>query len=148
MRKINFYFLSGVLASALLVGGFALTNAQSYDNEIVISKVEKDDQTESKPKKKLTKAERDYALQKFITAVNIVENNFVSDLNTDEIIDKAISGMLSNLDAHSAYLQKKDYEDLMTKTSGSFSGIGIQIDRKSTRLNSSHNIQSRMPSSA
>lgn len=133
MKKFNLYFLSGVLSSALLIGGFALSQSYGLNkSDMIVASAEPN--TESKPKKKLTKAERDYALQKFITAVNIVENNYVSDVNTDEIIDKAISGMLSNLDAHSAYLQKKDYEDLRTKTSGSFGGVGIQIGMKDGAL--------------
>ncbi|MWV61764.1 PDZ domain-containing protein [Helicobacter saguini] len=138
MKKFNFYILSGVLSSALLVGGFALTQSEnlgfSKGENIQVIAANDDKQDSKTPKKKLTKAERDYALQKFMAAVNVVENNYVSDLDTAEVIDKAISGMLSNLDAHSAYLQQKDYEDLKTKTSGSFSGIGIQIGIKDGAL--------------
>lgn len=142
MKKLNFYILSGVLSSALLVGGFAITQSENLgltkDNfhaqNIQTIAANTNEKADSKPKKKLTKAERDYALQKFMMAVNVVENNYVSDLDTAEIIDKAISGMLSNLDAHSAYLKAKDYEDLKTKTSGSFSGIGIQIGVKDGAL--------------
>jgi carboxyl-terminal processing protease len=38
-----------------------------------------------------------------------------------------MSGMLSNLDPHSAYLDKDDLKDLQTVTTGKFGGIGIEI---------------------
>ncbi|RDU67107.1 peptidase S41 [Helicobacter didelphidarum] len=138
MKKMNFYFLSGIVSSALLVGGFGITQAHnigmSFENNHNMIVAQAEPNTDTKSKKKLSRAEKDQAIQKFMSAVSLVENNYVSDLDTSEIIDKAISGMLSNLDAHSAYLQKKDYEDLRAKTSGSFSGIGIQIGIKDGAL--------------
>ena len=133
MRKLNFYILSGVLSSALLIGGcgFVLADDIPASNDVVVADATKD---VAKPKKKLSRAERDMAIQKFMNAVNIVESSYVSDVQADEIIDKAISGMLSNLDAHSAFLPKKEYEDLRTKTSGSFSGIGITVGMKDGAL--------------
>lgn len=141
-KKFNFYLLSGILSSALLVGGCAVS--QSYliadssgyptsMGDVALSDAKSLD-TDNKPKKKLSKADRDKAFQRFLRAVNIVENGYVSDVDANEIIDKAISGLLNNLDAHSAYLQKKDYEDLRTKTSGSFSGIGITVGMKDGAL--------------
>ncbi|RDU71239.1 S41 family peptidase [Helicobacter aurati] len=134
-KKINIYLLSGILSSALLVGGFGIS--QSYDisqslNNAIATQDKHDNS--SKPKRKLSRAERDKAFQRFLHAVNIVENSYVNDIDANEIINKAISGLLSNLDAHSAYLQKKDYEDLRTKTSGSFSGIGITVGMKDGAL--------------
>lgn len=134
MKKLNFYMLSGVLSSALLVCGFGVLQAQSISNKTQISIAQATQTTQQPQKKKLTQAERDRALQRFMSAVNLVESSYVSDVDANEIIDKAISGMLSNLDAHSAYLPPKDYEDLRAKTSGSFSGIGITVGMKDGAL--------------
>ena len=49
-------------------------------------------------------------------------------------MDKAISGLLINLDAHSAYLPSKDFQELKIQTDGEFSGIGIQIALKDGAL--------------
>lgn len=70
-------------------------------------------------------------LRKVIVAI---EDYYVDDINIHEIIDKAISGLLSNLDAHSAYLTPKDFADLKVQTDGEFSGIGIQIALKDGAL--------------
>lgn len=134
MKKINFYILSGVLSSALLVGGFGALQAQNIENQTQIHVAQQTLPAQQPQKKKLTQAERDKALQRFMAAVNIVESSYVSNVDTNEIIDKAISGMLSNLDAHSAYLPQKDFEDLRAKTSGSFSGIGITVGMKDGAL--------------
>lgn len=126
--------LSGFLSSALIIGGFGVLQAQNTSEQTQIRIAQKEPNIQKSQKKKLTQAERDVALQRFMAAVNLVENSYVSDVDANEIIDKAISGMLSNLDAHSAYLPKKDYDDLRTKTSGSFSGIGITVGMKDGAL--------------
>lgn len=134
MKKLNLYMLSGVLSSVLLVGGFGVLQAQNIGEQTQIRIAESTQSPQTHQKKKLTQAERDRALQRFMSAVNLVESSYVSDVDANEIIDKAISGMLSNLDAHSAYLPAKDYEDLKAKTSGSFSGIGITVGMKDGAL--------------
>lgn len=138
MKNLNFYMLSGIVSSALLMSGFGIMQAHNFglsldaNDRIVVAQATPN--TGTQQKKKLTKAERDRAMQRFMNAVNIVESSYVNDVDTNDVIDKAISGMLSNLDAHSAYLQKKDYEDLRAKTSGSFSGIGITVGMKDGAL--------------
>lgn len=113
-KKINFCVLSGVLSSLLLFSGASFLNADA-----------------SKPKAKENRAA---SLERLTHAIGVVQNSYVSDISIDEIVDKAISGLMSNLDAHSAYLQKKDFEDLKTITTGSFSGIGISVGMKEGAL--------------
>jgi carboxyl-terminal processing protease len=47
----------------------------------------------------------------------------------EELVDAAIRGMASNLDAYSSYLEDENLEDLQEKTQGSFVGIGVVINR-------------------
>ena len=64
----------------------------------------------------------------------IVEENYVDELSFDEIANKAIDGLLSNLDAHSTYLNKKKFDDLRANTDGEFGGIGITVGLKDGAL--------------
>ena len=52
------------------------------------------------------------AYNKLRKVIGTVEKYYVDELTLNEIVDKAIDGMLSNLDAHSAYLDEKKYNDL------------------------------------
>ncbi len=48
--------------------------------------------------------------------IGTIENYYVDELTLDEIVNKAIEGLLSNLDAHSAYLDEKKFEELRIQT--------------------------------
>ncbi len=70
------------------------------------------------------------AYEKFVTVVNIVESYYVNKLDTTQIINKALKGLLPNLDPHSSYLDKKGYKQLKIETTGEFGGLGIVIGMK------------------
>ncbi len=74
------------------------------------------------------------ALKKFSTIINTVEQNYVDKLEADEIIKKAMNGLLTNLDAHSSYLDKKQYKEMTIKTSGEFGGLGITVGMRDGAL--------------
>lgn len=74
------------------------------------------------------------AVAKFTKVVNTVERYYVDPLNIEEIINKAIAGLLSNLDAHSAYLDKKHYKELQIQTRGEFGGLGITVGMRDGAL--------------
>ena len=74
------------------------------------------------------------AYNKLRKVIGTVEKYYVDELTLNEIVDKAIDGMLSNLDAHSAYLDEKKYNDLKIQTDGQFGGIGITIALKEHAL--------------
>ena len=79
-------------------------------------------------KKQQTKeASRLEALAKFTKVISIVEQYNVDDITIEELMDKALEGMLSNLDAHSNYLKQKDYKKLKVQTQGEFGGLGITV---------------------
>ncbi len=70
------------------------------------------------------------AYKKFVKVVNIIEAYYVDKLNMATIINKALKGLLPNLDPHSSYLDKKAYKDLKVMTTGEFGGLGIVISLK------------------
>ena len=69
-------------------------------------------------------------LETFANVLAIVQKNYVEPVTTKRLIDGAITGMLSSLDPHSAYLTPELYRDLEVETRGSFGGLGIEITIK------------------
>lgn len=74
------------------------------------------------------------ALEKYSKTLSIVQQYYVDDENITDLIDKSISGMLSNLDAHSSFLNEKDFEDMKIQTNGEFGGLGITVGMKDGAL--------------
>jgi carboxyl-terminal processing protease len=66
-------------------------------------------------------------LKLFTEVIEIVQKNYVDDVDSKELIEKAIQGMVRGLDPHSALLPPDAFEDLSIDTKGEFTGIGIHI---------------------
>ena len=66
-------------------------------------------------------------LKLFIDVIDLIEKNYVDEVDTKEVIPKAIQGMLQSLDPHSALLPPEAFEELQVDTKGEFGGIGIVI---------------------
>jgi carboxyl-terminal processing protease len=66
-------------------------------------------------------------LQIFSDVLDIVKENYVQEVQSKELVEGAISGMLRTLDPHSSYLDPDAYKELQVETKGSFGGIGIEI---------------------
>ena len=74
---------------------------------------------------------QDYeSLEAFSNILSIVKKNYVEDVETKNLVNGAINGMLSSLDPHSAYLTPELYKDLQSDTQGRFGGLGIEITVK------------------
>jgi carboxyl-terminal processing protease len=73
-------------------------------------------------------------LQTFANVLAIVQKNYVEPVSTKRLVNGAITGMLSSLDPHSAYLTPDLYRDLEVETRGSFGGLGIEITVKNDVL--------------
>ncbi|MDT8404427.1 S41 family peptidase [Sulfuriflexus sp.] len=66
-------------------------------------------------------------LRVFTEVFEKIKNDYVEDRSDKELIESAISGMLSNLDPHSAYLNEDAFKELQVGTTGRFGGLGIEI---------------------
>lgn len=66
-------------------------------------------------------------LKIFTDVIDILEKNYVEEVDTKEMINKAIEGMVHSLDPHSQLLPPEAYEELHIDTEGEFGGIGIVI---------------------
>ena len=74
---------------------------------------------------------QDYeTLETFTNILSIVKKNYVEDVETKNLVNGAINGMLSSLDPHSAYLTPDLYKELQMDTQGRFGGLGIEITVK------------------
>jgi carboxyl-terminal processing protease len=71
---------------------------------------------------------------KFTKVLDIVEEYDVDEISVEELIDKALDGMMKNLDAHSNYMKEKDYKNLQIQTKGEFGGLGITVGMKDGAL--------------
>ncbi|MCI4405724.1 MAG: S41 family peptidase [Sulfuricurvum sp.] len=86
------------------------------------------------PTEASVEASRLQSLAKFTKVLGIVEQYNVDGLTVDQLIDKALQGMLSNLDAHSTYMDKKSYDSLKSQTDGEFGGLGITVGMRDNAL--------------
>ncbi len=73
-------------------------------------------------------------LRLFTDVIAEIENNYVETVETKELIEKAIEGMVHSLDPHSSFLPPEAFDDLQTETKGEFGGIGIVITMRDKRL--------------
>lgn len=74
------------------------------------------------------------ALDKYTKTLALIEQYYVEDQNITDLINKSISGLLSNLDAHSSFLDEKGLNDMKMQTSGEFGGLGITVGMKDNAL--------------
>ncbi|MDR2787307.1 MAG: S41 family peptidase [Candidatus Accumulibacter sp.] len=66
-------------------------------------------------------------LRTFAEIFNAIKRGYVEPVEDKKLITHAISGMLSNLDPHSAYLDEEAFKDLQTATQGEFGGLGLEV---------------------
>lgn len=67
-------------------------------------------------------------LTTFSSVLQMVRDYYVEDVNSEELIDAAIKGLLLELDPHSAYLDKERFEGITEQHQGEYHGIGIHFD--------------------
>jgi len=65
----------------------------------------------------------------FAKVYAITKNFYVESVTDTKLMKGAVSGMLSNLDPHSTYLDQNDFKQLTEMTTGSFAGLGIEVSR-------------------
>ena len=114
IKKSKKVILAGVISTitaAYLFGSFA----QAKDT--------------SKPAPSTAK-EKLEAYIKFTQILNVIEKEYVDEVNTTDLVDKALKGLMTNLDAHSTFMDTKSYKDLSVQTKGEFGGLGISVGMK------------------
>jgi len=113
-KKIIATGLLSTLTTAYIFGSFA--QAKNIPTE------------ESSAKAKLE------AYIKFTQILNVIEQEYVDEVNTTTLVNKALKGLMNNLDAHSAFMDEKSYSDLDMQTKGEFGGLGISVGMRDGAL--------------
>ena len=65
--------------------------------------------------------------QLFAEVLERVKRDYVEPIDDAELLESAIRGMVEDLDAHSEYLDANQYRDIRISTTGSYTGIGIEV---------------------
>ena len=66
-------------------------------------------------------------MQQLAAVFGMVKSDYVEPVDEKKLISDAISGMVSGLDPHSQYFDKKSFKEFREGTSGRFVGVGIEI---------------------
>ncbi|HCI05740.1 MAG TPA: peptidase S41, partial [Sulfitobacter sp.] len=59
-----------------------------------------------------------------------IRSQYVEDVDTSDLIEAAIDGMLTSLDPHSSYLSPDDASAMRVQTRGEFGGLGIEVTQE------------------
>lgn len=82
----------------------------------------------------MTACTKNYHAAKLSNLMEIVQNEYVQDVNTTKLTDAAIAQILFNLDQHSVYLKRQDLENFLNSTIGEYAGIGIYMGMQNSLL--------------
>lgn len=66
-------------------------------------------------------------LRQLADVFGLIKSDYVENVEDKKLLTEAISGMVSSLDPHSAYLDKKAFKELREGTQGKFVGLGIEV---------------------
>ncbi|EWG99813.1 S41 family peptidase [Halomonas sp. BC04] len=73
-------------------------------------------------------------IQTFAEVFERIKRAYVEEVDDRTLIRNAMRGMLSELDPHSAYLDRDEFQSLRETTEGQFGGIGIEVGLENGRL--------------
>ena len=66
-------------------------------------------------------------LELFGDVLDIIQKQYVVEVDDKKLIQAALEGMVSSLDPHSGYLAPEGFEDMQDTTRGEYGGLGIEI---------------------
>ena len=56
-----------------------------------------------------------------------VRESYVDEIDDRDLIEAAITGMLTSLDPHSSFLDTENFSEMQEQTKGRFGGLGVEI---------------------
>ena len=59
--------------------------------------------------------------------IRLVNDNYVDDVDMNDVLEGAIIGLLDRLDPHSSYISSEQLELINEQFDGEFEGIGIEF---------------------
>lgn len=73
-------------------------------------------------------------IRNFTRVYEIIRQAYVKKVDNKALMTAAIQGMLSELDPHSAYLDRKGMRELREETSGQYAGLGVVVTSRDQQL--------------
>ncbi len=67
-------------------------------------------------------------IRRYMQVLSLVEQSYVDPINDGDLFDASLRGLLQELDPHSAYLDKQEMIELLEFSSGTYAGIGIEVE--------------------
>ncbi len=68
------------------------------------------------------------SIYKFREIISHIDRNYVDEVDTEALVEKAINNMLEELDPHTTYIPEEDQELVSSQLQGKFEGIGIEFN--------------------
>lgn len=68
------------------------------------------------------------SLNKFRQVLTHIENDYVDEVDSDQLVESAIANMLEDLDPHTSYIPAKDLELIQSRLQGNYEGIGVEFN--------------------
>ncbi|MFV9568220.1 S41 family peptidase [Thermoanaerobacter mathranii] len=116
MTKKRFYILLAALLIVTNVITFVLANAVSVvlpNGKVIVSREE-------------YRLIKEY--NKLFDVEKILKNRYVDKVDFSALLEGAIKGMANSLeDPYTVYMNKKEFSEFMTQTTGTYGGIGIVV---------------------
>ena len=69
-------------------------------------------------------------IEQFVDIFKRIKEQYVDEVDDDELFRNAIQGMVNGLDPHSDFLSEDDFNELKIGTTGRFGGLGIEITQE------------------
>ena len=63
----------------------------------------------------------------FAEVMERVKRDYVDPIDDKTLVESAVRGMVADLDRHSQYLDAEEYEEIRISTTGSYTGVGIEV---------------------
>lgn len=67
------------------------------------------------------------AQEKFQTILDLIQTQYVDEINVDSLLEASIPDLLMSLDPHSAYIPASDLTQTNDELEGSFGGVGVSF---------------------
>ncbi len=76
----------------------------------------------------------DDSLRLLTEVIQRVRSEYVDPVDERRLVESAIRGLISELDPHSRYLDRDEFENIRINTSGNYSGVGLDVRVEDGRI--------------
>lgn len=119
---------AAITALALLAGAAHAAAAPDAEQQMPPPSVVIPEDMEPAPEKTLEPRLPLNELRVFAEAFDRVSSAYVKEIDDRTLLENAIKGMLSQLDPHSAYLDRDSFSELQENTTGNYGGLGLEVN--------------------